>query len=371
MWAGFAGAGGAIGPVMGGGLLSHFWYGSVFFVAVPIAAIAFVMIFALAPTSKEQTATRLDPLGAVLSIIGFSALLFAIIEGPEKGWGSAEVVVGFVVAVLGLFGFVMWERATEEPMLDMQLFRKPRFTLSAIGVMCMFLAMFSTFFVLSQYLQYVRGYSALRAGLATLPFAFAMIIVSPRSASLGQRFGVKRCVTVGPLVAAVGLFLMSSVGAHTSYVLLAVFMMITAAGMALTMPSFTGGIMQSVPMNKAGVGSAVNDTTRELGGAIGIAVVGSVVTSIYRSHVAPALAALPPDAADQARRNVGRAASVAQQLAAQAGQDQANGFLRAVRQAFVEGGQTGFRVAGGLSLFVAVLLGWRYPTTGDVDQAAH
>jgi len=370
VWAGFAGAGGAIGPVMGGALLGHFWYGSVFFVAVPIAALTFVMIFLMAPNSKEQIATKLDPIGALFSIVGFSALLFAIIEGPEKGWSSFEVVAGFVVAVVGLGGFVLWERTTSEPMLDLHLFRSARFTLSSIGVTCMFLAMFSTFFVLSQYLQYVRGYSPLRSGVATLPFALAMIVVSPRSAKLAHKYGPKRCVTIGPVVAAVGLVLLSLVGESTPYIVIAAFLMIVASGMALTMPSFTAGIMQSVPMHKAGVGSAVNDTTRELGGAIGIAVIGSVVTSVYRSHVAPALAALPPEAADQAKRNVGRATTVAQTLAKQVGQERADGFLEAVRTAFVDGGHVGLRVSAGVALFVALLLAWRYPSQVDAPVGA-
>ena len=371
-WAGFAGAGGAIGPVMGGAMLSHFWYGSVFFVAVPIAAIAFVMIFILAPNSKEQSATKLDPLGAVFSIIGLSALLFSIIEGPEKGWTSTEVVLGFVAAVLGIGAFLWWERTTNEPMLDLKFFRNARFSLSSIGVTCMFLAMFSTFFALSQYLQYVRGYSALKAGVATLPFAFAMIIVSPRSAKLAVRFSVKRVVTVGPLIAAIGLLLMSFIGESTPYFFLAVCLAITATGMAMTMPSFTGGIMQGVPMHKAGVGSAVNDTTRELGGAIGIAVVGSVITSVYRSHVASALDALPPEAAEQARRNVGRATGVAKQLAGQIGQDKADGFLHAVREAFVAGAHVGFRVSAAVAVFVALLLAWRFPkNTPVVGGAGH
>ncbi len=360
-WAGFAGAGGAIGPIMGGALLGRFWYGSVFFVAVPIAAVAFVMIWMLAPTSKEQRAVKLDPVGAVLSIVGFSALLFAIIEGPEKGWTSGLVSGSFLVAALGLAGFVAWERRIAEPMLDMGLFRLPRFTFSSIGITCMFLAMFSTFFVLTQFLQYVRGYSALHSGVASLPFAVTMIIVSPRSAAIAKRFGVKRCVSVGPMLAAAGLFGLSLCGQRTSYVFIAGTLVVIAAGMAVTMPSFTGGIMSSVPMHKAGVGSAVNDTTRELGGAIGIAIVGSVVTSVYRSRVAGALDTLPPELAEQARRNVGRAAGVARGMADTLGAEQADAFLQSVRDAFVAGGHVGLRVSACVALGVGLLLAWRYP----------
>ncbi|MEZ5217945.1 MAG: MFS transporter [Ilumatobacteraceae bacterium] len=366
VWAGFAGAGGAIGPVIAGFLLNHFWYGSVFFLAVPIAAITFVAIVIMAPDSKDPHPARLDPLGAVLSTVGLSALLFAIIEGPEKGWGSGLVVGGFVVAVLGLLAFVGWELRNPEPMLDMKFFTNRRFSMSALGITAMFLAMFSTFFVLSQFLQYVRGYSPLRAGLATLPFAFVMILVAPRSATLAQRIGVRRMVAGGPIIGAVGLFLMSTMDGGTPYPIIALFLCITAAGMACTMPSFTAGLFSSVPPNKAGVGSAVNDTTRELGGAIGIAVIGSVVTAVYRDHVASALAQLPTALAEQAQRNVGRAAQVAEGLRAQSGDGAADGLLAAVRSAFVDGGQTGLRVAALVALLVGVAQAVFYPDGNDV-----
>jgi EmrB/QacA subfamily drug resistance transporter len=366
IWAGFAGAGGAIGPVVAGALLSRYWFGSVFFVAVPIAVVAFVAIWIMAPDSKDAHPAALDPLGVVLSVVGLVSLLFAIIEGPEKGWGSGLVVGGFIVAAVTLVGFVLWELRNPQPMLDMAFFRNARFTMSAIGITAMFLAMFSTFFVLSQYLQYVLGYSPLKAGLATLPFAAVMIVVAPRSAALASRIGVRRIVSGGPLIGAVGLFLMSLVDAGTPYLVLAVYMCITAAGMAATMPSFTAGLFSSVPPHKAGVGSAVNDTTRELGGAVGIAVIGSVVTAVYRSDVRDALAALPPEAAEQASRNVGRAAQVAEQLKASGGAGQADGLLAAVRDAFVSGGQTGLRVAAVVALLVAVLQAWRYPDGNDV-----
>jgi EmrB/QacA subfamily drug resistance transporter len=369
-WAGFAGAGGAIGPIMGGALLDRFWYGSVFFVAVPIAAIAFVMIWLLAPTSKEQSKVALDPLGALLSVVGFSALLLAIIEGPEKGWGSALVIGGFVASLAGLAGFVVWERRRREPMLDMQLFRISRFTMSSIGVTCTFMAMFATFFVLTQYLQYVRGYSPLRAGLAGLPFAITMIIVSPRAATLVNRFGARRVVAAAPVLAGCGLLLLSFCGQSTPYVVVGIALSVFAAGQAAAMPAFTSGIMSSVPMHKAGVGSAVNDTTREVGGAIGIAVIGSVVASVYRHEIEPALAALPPEAAEQASRNVGRAVGVAEQLRATIGDRAGDEFLVAVRDAFVTGGHLGLRLAAAIAVAVGASFVFAYPDTPRADHGA-
>lgn len=189
-----------------------------------------------------------------------------------------------------------------------------------------------------------------------------MIVVAPRSAALAQKVGVRRIVTAGPLIGAVGLFLLSLMDETTPYVLLALFMCITAAGMAMTMPSFTAGLFSSVPPHKAGVGSAVNDTTRELGGAVGIAVIGSVVTGVYRSNVNRALDVLPPEAADQARRNVGRAAELAGQLRGTLGAERADQLLQAVKDAFVSGGQAGMRVA----LAMGIVQARRYPDGNDV-----
>ena len=376
IWAGFAGAGGAVGPILGGALIEHFWYGSVFFVAVPIAAAAFAAIAALAPTSKETVATKLDPIGAVLSMVGFSALLFAIIEGPEKGWGSGLVVGAFALAVVGLGAFVAWERRTDDPMLDMRFFGNRRFAMGSLGVTGTFLAMFSMFFVLTQYLQYVRGYGPLRSGVSGLPFAVTMIIVSPRSAAIAGRFGLRNTVVAGEVLLAAGLLLMSTAGLHTSYLLVAVSLVVMAFGVSLATPSLTAGILSSVPMSKAGVGSAVNDTTREVGGAVGIAVVGSVVTSIYRDRLAPALARLEAsgpqgaEAAGQARKSVGRSPAVARALEGASGRPAADQFLDSVHRAFVDGLHVGLRVSAALVLVVAVVLAVRHPAHAEPGAAA-
>lgn len=371
IWAGFAGAGGALGPIMGGALIEHFWYGSVFFVAVPIAVAAFVAIAVLTPTSKESVLTRLDPAGAVLSMVGFGALLFAIIEGPEQGWGSALVLGGFALAVVGLAGFVAWERRTDHPMLDMRYFRQRRFAMGSLGVTGTFLAMFSMFFVLTQYLQYVRGYSPLRAGVSGLPFALTMIVVSPRAAALAARLGLRRTLVAGELLLAAGLLLLSTAGLTTPYPMVALALVVMAFGVALATPSLTAGILSSVPMNKAGVGSAVNDTTREVGGAVGIAVVGSVVTSLYRDRLAPTLAQLEASgpagaqAAAQARKSVGRSPAVARALEQAQGPEAARRFLDAVHRAFVHGLHTGLRVSAGIVIVVAVVLALRHPATAE------
>ena len=371
-WAGFAGAGGAIGPIVSGLLLSRFWYGSVFIATVPIAIVAFGLILVLAPNSSEGASTRLDPVGAILSMVGFSSLLFAIIEGPEKGWGSAVVLGGLVAAVVGIGGFIVWERRRTNPMLDMSLFANRRFSVSAGGIAFTFMAMFSLFFVLSQYLQYVRGYSALRAGVAGVPFAVTMIVVSPRAATVAQRFGVRRTVAGALLTVSLGLALFSLNGRTTPYVYVAFCLVVMGAGMATAMPSMTSGIMSAVPRHMAGVGSAVNDTSRELGGAIGIAIVGSIVSAVYRSDVRPALTSLPPEAAEQVLKNVGRASRVADQVAQTVGPDAANGLTSAVRDAFVNGAQTGLRVVALLAVLTAAVVAWQHPAgVGEPSDDGH
>jgi EmrB/QacA subfamily drug resistance transporter len=370
-WSGFAGAGGAIGPLLGGFLLEHFWYGSVFFVAAPIALVAFTASALLAPKSREGESTPLDPVGALLSVVGFSGLLFAIIEGPERGWTDALVVLGFAVAAIGLVGFVVYERRAAQPMLDMAYFRAPRFAMGSLGITFTFLAMFSLFFVLTQFLQYVKGYSPLAAGVRGLPFAAVMIVVSPRSADLAAKLGARRVVSSGMAVLAAGLVAMSFIAIDTPYWYVAVCLMIMAFGVGLAMPSLSTGIVQSVPFHKAGVGSAVNDTTREVGGAVGIALVGSVVTSIYRDHLSPALAALPPELADVARDNVGKALAVAEQAAAVVGEEQAAQLTTAVRQSFVDGAHVALRISAALVLAATAVVATRLGQGRDANPAGH
>jgi EmrB/QacA subfamily drug resistance transporter len=355
-WAGFAGAGGAIGPLMGGFLLEHFWYGSVFFVAAPIAMVAFVFSAILAPRSKEGDGAALDPFGGLLSVLGFAGLLFAIIEGPERGWTDWLVLAGFVVAVVGLLGFVLYERRTTNPLLDMHFFAIPRFAMGSLGITFAFLGMFSMFFILTQFLQYVQGYSPLEAGVRGLPFAFTMVIVSPRSADLAAKLGVRKVVGTGMCTMVVGLLLFSLIAVDTSYWYIAATLVVMAAGVGMAMPSLSSGIVQSVPMHKAGVGSAVNDTTREVGGAIGIALVGSLLTSIYRGRLSSSLDVLPPELAEVARDNVGKALAVADGAADSIGPEAADQLRLAVRQSFVDGAHISLRVAAGLVAVAAAVV---------------
>ena len=371
MWAGFAGAGGAIGPILGGSLVEHFWYGSVFFVAAPIAIIAFISSTILAPASREAQSGSLDFTGAGLSIVGFGALLAAIIEGPELGWSDPLVVLGFAVAAVCLTGFVLFERRTEHPMLDMAFFKNRRFAMGALGITMTFLAMFAMFFVLTQYLQYVKGYSPFSAGLRGLPFAVTMIAVSPRAPLIAAKLGAKRAVAGGMALLTIGLVLMSFVQRDTSYLYVVVCLVIIAAGVGSAMPSLSSGIVQSVPMHKAGVGSAVNDTTREVGGAVGIAVIGSVVNSIYRSNIGAAVAQLPAEAQAQAKDNIAKALRISDGMDALVGPGASAKMRAAVQQAFVDGTHVALRLAALLVVLGAAVVYVRLPDGGEHSESSH
>lgn len=360
VWAGFAGAGGAIGVLASGVLLEHYWWGSVFLITVPIVAVAMVAIFAIVPNSKDHEGHPLDPIGTLLSIIGLVSLVFAIIEGPERGWGSSVVVGGFVLAVIALGAFVLWETRTQHPMLDPTFFRLRRFSVSATTITIVFFVMFAMFFGLSQYLQFVRDYSPLKTGLATLPSAATMIIVAPRGPLVQQRITVRRTIALGLSLVALGSLLFTFLDAESDYWLVCLALVVLAAGAGLATPSATTGIMSSLPMNKAGVGSAVNDTTREVGGAVGIAVIGSVLASVYRGNVDDATAMLPPGAAEAAHDNVGAATTI--------GMDVLGGdpsalerYLGIIGDAFTDGFNAGMGVAAAAALLGALaVLRW-YP----------
>lgn len=362
IWAGFAGAGGALGPLVVGLLLTgwwvipSFWWGSAFVVNVVTPLLVVVAVAVWAPRSQDDEATPLDPIGAVLSLGGVAALLFGIIEGPARGWSDGLVVAGFVLGAALLVAFVVWELWTTHPMLPMGYFRDRSFSTGSGIITIAFLVMFGFFFLITLYFQFVKGYSPLRAGVATLPFAATMIAVSPRSEVLVARLGLNTVVGSGFVLMATGFGLLGLIGPTTSYWLIAPCLVVMSSGMAITMPPATGAIMASVPLNKAGIGSAVNDTTREFGGALGIAVLGSVMLSAYRSNIDAS--AIPPEFREAARESIGAAIGVAQQ----AGGDQAGLVVAEAGIAFTDAVNVAFVTAAVVALVagtVVVALGRR------------
>jgi EmrB/QacA subfamily drug resistance transporter len=353
VWAATAGLAAVLGPVAGGLLLERFYWGSIFLVNIPIVIVGLAAGVVLIPTSKDPSAPRLDPVGALLSIVGLSVLLYGIIQAPIEGWGSTIVVTCIGVGAVLIAVFFAWEAHTDHPMLDVKFFKNPRFTAASTGIMLVFFAMFGSTLLMTQYFQFVLGYTPIQAGIRFLPTAACMMILAPLSARFVDRFGTKLVVGTGLMLATVGLFSWTALDATSSYwpgILLRQALM--ASGMALAMAPATESIMGSLPLGKAGVGSAVNDTTRQVGGAVGVAVIGSVLASVYSSQVADFLHGkhIPHRAASTYEQSFG--------LALTAGKG-VPGLATAATNAFIDGLHAGFLVGAGVAgLGVVVVLRW-------------
>lgn len=358
VWAGFAGAGGAIGPVASGLLLEWFWWGSVFFIAVPIAAVALFAVIAVVPNSAESERHRLDYFGALLSVVALTSLVFGIIEGPESGWTSLLTIGAFAIGVAATLGYIVWERTVEYPLLDPADFLIPRFGLGSLTITFAFLAMFGMFFLMTLYMQFVLGFSALGTALRLLPFPLIMITVAPRSPLITARFGTGRVVAGGFVIQALGFGIASLLDVDSGYPLLLAAVAPTAFGMALLMPPTTNAIVSALPQDKAGVASAVNDTTREVGGAVGIALMGTVATVGYQSAMGDAVEGLPAPLAELAEDSIGGAARAASQL----DPGLAVPLLETASNAFVDGIQVAFLVAATSSLVMAAVIARFYPS---------
>jgi EmrB/QacA subfamily drug resistance transporter len=358
IWAGISGAGGAVGPVASGFLLEHFAWGSVFFVNVPIILIALGAGYVLLPKSRDPHPEALDPIGAVLSIAGLGSLVYAIIEAPGRGWLSGFSVLGFGISITLLCGFLWWELRTANPMLNLRYFLDPRFGVASGVITLIFFAMFGFFFLMTQYFQLVLGYGTLEAGLKQLPFAAVMMAVAPNSPRLAARIGTNRAVSIGLIGISLSMALFAFFGAHTPYLTVLPVVMIMAAGMALCIPSMTGSIMSAVPLGKAGVGSAMNDTTRELGGALGVAVLGSLVASRYHNRLSSALHLLPETTHGQANESLAGALHAASDLGGSAG----NQVAAIARNAFLSGMHLAAIVASAVVFLAAGIVYRRLPS---------
>ena len=294
IWAGCAGLGGAIGPVVTGLLLAHFAWGSVFFINVVICAIALAAGAFLLPNSSDPKEAILDPLGVLFAVLAFGGLLYGIIEGPEVGWASTETIFTMLVGLVFLALFIRWELRNPHPMLDVRLFKVRAFSVGSTTITLQFFAMYGLYFAVAQYLQISHGYSPLRTACATLPIGVVGMVAAPMSALFVRRWGHRRVVGSGLIISAIGLLIMGGATPTTNYLLLGLGFVLMGFGNGQTTAPSTTLIMSSVPRAKSGVGSAVNDLSRELGGALGIAVLGSIMASVYSgrigTQVGPALA---------------------------------------------------------------------------------
>src|SRR6266516_3318178 len=311
--AAMAGLGLVLGPVIRGWLLAHFWWGSVFLVNVPVVAVALTAGWLLVPESRDPEATPLDPPGTLLSVAGLVSLVYGIIEAPNHGWTDPLILWAFGAGGALLLAFIGWELRAKHPMLQIAFFRNPRFSAASAAITLVFFALFGMIFLLQQHLQFVLGYSALQAGVRLLPVA-TLVVAAPLAARVVEHAGTKLVVTAGLVIVATGLWLISRVDAGDGYAPIGWALAVLGAGMGATMAPATASIMGSLPPAKAGVGSAMNDTTRQVGGALGVAVLGSVLSSAYHDKITPALSRLPRPAASAARDSVGEALGVASRL---------------------------------------------------------
>ena len=361
-WAGLAGAGGAIGPLMSGIVLNAgWWWGSVFLVNIPLVVVLIGLVWFVVPNSKNPNGEALDPPGAVFSVIALGGLVFAIIEGPEWGWLSGGVLGTFALALLGGAAFIAWELRAAHPMLDPRLFKLRGFGMGSLAITLAFFCMFGTFFLISQYLQFVHGYSALGSAVRTLPSAIVMIIVSPRSPKIVARFGVRNCVRGGFGLITLGFVGMSTLGVTSAYWHLAILLCVMSTGMATLMAPASGMIVSSLPLSKSGVGSAVNDVTREVGGALGIAIMGSVLASGFSSKMADRIKDLPIPAGPREliEDSIGKAFGVSDEAVRSGLIPRSAGELihDSAREAFVNGSRIAFFVAAAVAAVGALVAG--------------
>ncbi|MFT3851248.1 MAG: MFS transporter [Ilumatobacteraceae bacterium] len=353
IWAGVSALGIGLGPITGGVLLEHFWWGSVFIVNVPIVVAGLVLGYFLIPESRDPEHAALDPLGAVLSIAALGTLLWSIIEAPGKGWGSTPIIVGFVIGLVLLAAFFAWELHTPNPMLDLRFFENPRFSAASGAITLVFLALFGTLFLLTQYLQSVLDYSTVKAGAVLLPQAAAIMICAPLSSVWVAKLGNKVVVATGLLLVTASLVLFRTFGVDSAAIHVIVVSVVMGIGMANIMAPCTDSIMGSLPRAKAGVGSAVNDTTRQMGGAIGVAVFGSLMASHFTSQVRDGLAGIAsPEVIRQLGDNVGQAIGVAHE--SPAAQPIATQVIAVAKDSFVSGMHLVGFVAAAVTLLAAI-----------------
>jgi EmrB/QacA subfamily drug resistance transporter len=358
LWGAIAGVAIAMGPIVGGWLLEHFTWVSIFIVMAPIAAAAVVLAALVLPASKDPSAQASDIPGLILSAATMALLVFTIIEAPSYGWTAARSDAGIAGSAVLLAAFILRERAAAHPMLDVRLFRNPRFSAASAAVTISFFTLFGFIFLITQYFQFVRGYAPLSTGVRLLPVALSVGVGSVVGTQLAVRAGTKLIVGIG-LLAMTGFYawVAATNSATLSYGIIAVQMVVFGIGMGLTSAPATESIMGAVSRSKAGVGSAVNDSTRLIGGTLGVAVIGSVYASVFGSRLTATMPhAIPAQVAATAHQSVGAAYVAAGTIAAHGNPVLGQALQLASTNAFVRGLTIGALVAGGVAAAGAIVV---------------
>jgi EmrB/QacA subfamily drug resistance transporter len=356
LWGATTGVGIALGPIVGGWLLERDGWQSVFFALAPVAVLSLVVVSVYVPSSRDPEAPRADRTGLALSTVAMAMLIYTIIEAPNHGWGEARTIAGVALAVALLVAFIAWERRAAAPMLDIALFRNLRFSAASGAVTISFFSLMGFIFLVTLYFQFLKGYEPFETGVRLLPVAIMTGVTSVLGTHLAVRSGAKLVVAAGLISLAAGLAWTATASTSTTYLTIAGQMVLIGSGMGLTSAPATESIMGAVPRAKAGVGSAVNDATRILGGTLGVAVIGSIYASLYASGLANGLGAnLPGPAADAAENSVGGALGAADRLAAGGHGDLATTLHDAASAAFFNGFETACLVAAGVAIAGALV----------------
>lgn len=367
VWGAMTGLGVACGPIVGGFLLEQFWWGSVFVVMAPVAAFTLVAAVRFVPSSRDPSTPPLDIIGLVLSTMGIGSLIYTIIEAPEHGWTDPASVIGFAVTAVLLGMFVAWERRQDSPMLDLSLFRNLRFSAASGSVTVSFFALGGFVFLITQYFQFLKDYSPLGTGVRILPVAFCLGAGSLIGVRLAVNAGNKAVVATGLAMVAVSFAWVSTASAETSYLEIAGQMILAGFGLGFTTAPATEAIMGVVAPDQAGVGSAVNDATRELGATLGVAVIGSVYASLYHAGLDSPALAITGSTRAVAQESIGAAIATSRELG-DAGRD----LLAIAQRSFFDGFQAGCLVAAGVlvagSIFATIFLPSRPPTNTPLDH---
>ncbi|MFI6431250.1 MFS transporter [Rhodococcus oryzae] len=367
-WTAMAGFAIAIGPMSGGWLLENFSWHSVFWINVPVAAVAIIATLLLVPESKAAVVGRLDLPGIVLSIAGITLLVWSIIEAPRYGWLSLATLGGIAAAAVLLGAFVWWQLRTQTPILDMRLFLIRRFSLPALAIAIAYFSMFGFLFLITQYFQGVREYTPLEFGIASLPFAVSVAVGAPIATLLAQRIGTTAVIVFGLLLTGLGLYLGGLVDVDSTYLADVLPSMVSMAlGLAIVQGPATESIMSSLPLDEAGAGSAVNDTTREIGGTLGVAVLGSIVASYYSTKISPIIDRVPAMLMNEDEKGFARATvlsvlEIRKREIPTMLEPQRENLITAMKSAVLQGSQTASLVATGAvvvcAIIVAIFLPW-------------
>jgi EmrB/QacA subfamily drug resistance transporter len=333
IWTGVAGLGIVAGPVLAGWLLEHYHWGAIFLINVPVVIVSIAGILYLVPECRSAEATTLDLPGEALSTGGLVTLVYGVIEAPVNGWTSTSELAVFAVAAALIVAFVVRELSTPEPLLDVRLLAQPVFGSSVLAVMLTSFGLFGSMFFFSQYLQGVLGLGTMETGFSILPLAISLAIFSPVGMPLSKRLGTRTVVAAGMATVALGLVVFRMAGTGDGYPYAATTLFLVGGGMGMAMGPLTVLMVRTLPRSKQGVASAINSTARELGGAMGVAVLGSLSAPVYAAGVKPATALLPTDAARAVGDSLAGAGAVAAQLPA----PMSEGLMSLARSAFVDG----------------------------------